>query len=156
MKHKDQNVTSLSDSELDDYIVYGVEQQHLVEPHSDDYQHWLNVVAAAKEEKSRRTQDGASAQSAKFADMADKTTDTYTEDRNAPTQLHTAERGEPGVAVGSAPSHGGVGEPLPGVEPDMAGTTPENATSGDETGGRGKKGQLAAPAGKSGTGSAKK
>lgn len=135
--------------------MYGVEQQHLVTPHSDDYQHWLNVVAAAKEEKSKRAQDGASAQSAKFADMADKTADTYTEDRNAPTQLHMAESGEPGAAVGSAPGHGGVGDPLPGVEPGMAGTTPENSTSGDETGGKGKKGQLATAA-NSGTGSAKK
>lgn len=126
MKHKPTDVSKLSDSELDDLILYGIQQQENYPRHSNDYQHHLNTVAAAKEEKARRGGHGADS-GRKLADVAKGIKDTRVEDASAPNQLHTAPDGDP-KEVGKV--HGDV---LPGVIPKQAQTTPENAPHGDYT-----------------------
>lgn len=132
-----KDLKKLSGSELDDLILYGVQQQENVDRHSDEYQHWLNVVAAAKEERAVRGKD--TGKGAKLADIADHVKDDKVEDRTSPTNLHIAPRGDasetdhepvdPAAKEGEIPADR-INKGIPGVEGGHGEDTPENGNQG--------------------------
>ena len=79
MATQDQDLTKLSDTELDSLIMHGINQQETVVRHGAEYQHLLNVVAAAKKEKATRGTEEAAIQREGAANkkIADSIPDTF-------------------------------------------------------------------------------
>ncbi len=82
------DLKSLSDADLDSLIEHGISQQETVPRHGDQYQHLLNVVATAKEEKARRAAGGETHGNT-YADNK-KITDGIKDDKVEESPLSTA------------------------------------------------------------------
>jgi hypothetical protein len=141
----EKDLKALSDSELDSLIEQGIAGQENSYRHGDEYQHHLNVVAAAKEEKAQRLDGGKSKSkdSGKdigdlaagipdtVADMTDNGTQPKSEVGDASETDHEPIAPKP---VGNDDSQNDVipadkvNQGLPGVEPGMAEETSENAS----------------------------
>jgi len=140
----EKDLSKLSDSELDNLIEYGINQQENVPRHGEEYQHFLNVVATAKEEKAKRGGEDARVQkeSSEMKDISDKIQDTKVEEQplsKAP-KLNVAKDPTPKqkkdalkkttprqvVSDSTQIPADKVNQGLPGVTPEQAETTPEN------------------------------
>jgi hypothetical protein len=141
----EKDLKALSDSELDSLIEQGIAGQENSYRHGDDYNHHLNVVAAAKEEKAQRADGGKSKSKDsgkdigdvaegipdKVADMTDNGTQPKSSVGDAGETDHEPITpkpvGDDGLQKDVIPADK-VNQGLPGVDPGMAEETPENAS----------------------------
>lgn len=145
MATKEKELNKLSDAELDSLIEHGINQQETVKRHGHEYQHHMNVVAAAKQEKARRQVNGVSDEQATINPaITDKVEDKYTEENplssNGAEHLSiTPDAGKKEIKAAkkatapksakknpTVPDPDKVNKGIPGVEPQQAETTPEN------------------------------
>jgi len=140
-----KDLKALSDSELDALIEQGITHQEQHVRHSEEYQHGLNIVAEAKEEKAARAERSAKSPKGTGEEAsvtADKIEDNKVQDMNeGKTTEINSPKGKAGSTNHKAVKPKPVGDDgsqkdvipaenintgLPGVEPAMAEETPEN------------------------------
>lgn len=142
METKETDIKKLSDADLDSLIEYGIQQQENVPRHSDEYQHYLNVVANAKQEKSRR--DNETTTNSTNAEIAEDIPNDKVEESSLSTQSHenmkltpkptikqqkqanVKKNPKPTVQDGTQIPADKINQGLPGVTTDAAKDTPEN------------------------------
>lgn len=144
MATQEKDLKSLSDSELDSLIEHSIEQQETVKRHGSDYQHLMNVTAAAKEEKARRGDEGIIREGERNKELVDNIKDDKVEESNLSTAAHedlhitpdpTAKdkkeavkkkTPKPTVEEGEQIPADRINQGIPGIEPKAAKKTPEN------------------------------
>lgn len=135
----EKDLSKLSDSELDDLIMQGIQHQENHFKHTEEYQHGLNIVAAAKEEKAGRESGERKSKGADIPAIAEnvkddkvqdvsggKTTEVKSAKGKAGSTDHDPVAPKPVVDDGTQIPAENINQGLPGVEPAMAETTPEN------------------------------
>lgn len=135
-----KDLGKLSDSELDDLIMQGIQHQENHFKHTEEYQHGLNIVAAAKEEKAQREHAKTKGSGADVVDIAEHVKDDKVADvsggKTSEVKSAKGKAGSTDHAPAKPKKANGEGDDeipadninqgLPGVEPAMAETTPEN------------------------------